>query len=71
MATLNGRLSRVERQRGNGGERQDQIKADAAWVVSRIAALAATSKTVMPSQQDDARWVAFNERFAADTAHLA
>jgi len=71
MATLNDRLMRIERRRGEDGERRNQVEADAAWVISKIADLAAASKTVTASRQDHARWVAFNERFAADMSHLA
>jgi len=71
IATLNDRLTRIERQRGDDGERRNQVEADAAWVISKIAALAAASKAVVPTQGDRVRWIAFSERFSAETAHLA
>jgi hypothetical protein len=71
MATFNDRLTRIERQRGDDGERRNQVEADATWVLSRIAALAAASKNVVGTQQDRARWIAFSDRFMLQTGRGA
>lgn len=71
MATLNNRLTRIERQRGDDGERRNQVEADAAWVISKIAALAAASKAVVPTQEDRVRWIAFSDRFMLRTGRGA
>lgn len=73
MRTITTRLDRLEQQRGTEDQRQAQNSADASWVITKLAGLAAVASDngTRITSADRERWQRWSAGFLADEGRAA